>query len=192
MTEPFDPKAPWRAAMRSLRAAVRAAAPDAAIQAAAQFARAELGPFQTAAIYHPRGTEIDPFPLAAVLARTGCRILLPAVVEKDGPLVFRVMSEGGPLPKDALGIPSPPPEAEALTPELIIAPVLAFDRTGGRLGQGGGYYDRTIEALRAIGPVQVVGLAFASQELNAVPMGPHDQRLDGVVTERGYRALGGA
>ena len=183
----FDHKTPFRALTRSLRGALKPAHPDAAAQAASRFAAAGLGPFASAAIYHPRGTEMDPFPLAAALARQGVRILLPVVVEKDRPLAFRVMGEG-PMPKDALGIPSPPPEAEAVRPDLVVTPLLAFDRRGGRLGQGGGYYDRSIEALRAEGPVFVLGLAYAGQELDALPMGPHDQRLDGVLTERGYRA----
>jgi 5-formyltetrahydrofolate cyclo-ligase len=182
----FDHKAPFRALTRSLRAALKPAHPDAAVQAAARFAAAGLGPFASAAVYHPRGTELDPFPLAGALARQGVRVLLPVVVDKDQPLVFRVMGDG-PLPKDALGIPSPPPEAEAVRPDLVVTPLLAFDRRGGRLGQGGGYYDRTLAALRAQGPVFVLGLGYAGQELDALPMGPHDQRLDGVLTERGYR-----
>jgi len=187
MTE-FDEKAPFRAAMRQLRGAVRHCVPDAATQAATRFPVGRLGPFATVAIYHPRGTEIDPFPLAALLERHGARIALPAVVETDAPLVFRIMSGDGPLPPDALGIPSPGPDAEAVRPDLVVAPLLAFDRRGGRLGQGGGYYDRTIAALRAQGPVFVLGLAYGSQELHQVPMDAHDQRLDGVLTELGYRA----
>ncbi len=187
----FDEKAPFRSAMRGLRRALKLAHPDAAVQAAALFDPKLIGPIRTAAIYHPRGAEIDAFPLAAVLRRHGLRIVLPVVVEKDAPLVFREMGEGGPLPPDALGIPSPPPESPALRPDLVVTPLLAFDRNGGRLGQGGGYYDRTLEALRAEGPVFMMGLAFASQELSEVPMGPHDERLDGVLTERGFKPLGG-
>ena len=183
----FDEKAPFRAAMRELRGAVRHCVPDAAAQAAARFP-VDLGAFGTVAIYHPRGTEIDPFPLAARLGRHGARIALPVVVEKEAPLVFRIMSEGGALPPDALGVPSPGPDAEAVRPDLVVAPLLAFDRRGGRLGQGGGYYDRTIAGLRAQGPVFVLGLAYAGQELNHVPMSAHDERLDGVLTELGYRA----
>jgi 5-formyltetrahydrofolate cyclo-ligase len=185
----FDQKAPFRAAMRDLRRALKPAAPDAAVHAAQAFAAAGLGPFKVAAIYHPLGGELDPFPLAAVLRRTGARIVLPAVVERDAPLVFREALEGHPLPPDALGIPSPGPDAPALRPDLVVAPVLAFDRRGSRLGQGGGYYDRTLAALRAQGPVFVLGLAYASQELSQTPIDALDQPLDGVLTERGYSAL---
>ncbi len=73
-----------------------------------------------------------------------------------------------------------------VTPDLILTPLLAFDGAGGRLGQGGGYYDRTFAAL----PEAIrIGLAFAGQEIAAVPMASHDQRLDGVLTESGYRAF---
>ncbi|HEY9233988.1 MAG TPA: 5-formyltetrahydrofolate cyclo-ligase, partial [Phenylobacterium sp.] len=69
---------------------------------------------------------------------------------------------------------------------LVICPLLAFDRRGARLGQGGGHYDRTIEALRAEGPVFVLGLAYAGQEVEGLPAEPHDQRLDAILTESGY------
>ena len=73
-----------------------------------------------------------------------------------------------------------------MRPDLVIAPLLAFDRFGGRLGLGAGYYDRTLEALRAHGPVFVVGLAFAGQEVARVPCDIHDQRLDAILTEKAY------
>jgi 5-formyltetrahydrofolate cyclo-ligase len=73
-----------------------------------------------------------------------------------------------------------------VTPNLVIAPVLAFDRHGGRLGQGGGHYDRTLADLRGQRPVFVLGVAFAGQEIEAAPMDPHDQRLDAILTETGY------
>jgi len=68
----------------------------------------------------------------------------------------------------------------------VICPLLAFDKAGGRLGQGGGHYDRTIEALRARGPVFVLGLAYAGQEVEALALEPHDQRLDAILTENEY------
>ena len=187
MTDDLDPKALLRTELRARRARLKDRRPDAAVQAALAFQAAGLGPFGVAAIYHPRGSELDPFPLAAVLARLGVRIALPVVVVKDAPLVFRLRSEDGPLPPDALGVPAPGPDAPMVRPDLVVTPLLGFDRRGGRLGQGGGYYDRTLAALRADGPVLAIGLAYAFQELDAAPAGPFDQRLDGVVTEAGFR-----
>ena len=80
--------------------------------------------------------------------------------------------------------------APLVSPNLMITPVLAFDRNGGRLGQGGGHYDRTLANLRKVRPVFVLGLAFAGQEIEHVPMGQHDQRLDAIITETAYIEVG--
>ena len=80
-------------------------------------------------------------------------------------------------------MPSPPASAPEVLPNLLITPLLAFDRKGGRLGQGGGHYDRTLANLRRQRPVFVLGVAFAGQEIDAVPVADHDQRLDAIVTE---------
>ncbi len=78
-----------------------------------------------------------------------------------------------------------PEEGAWVEPQVLIVPLLAFDARGYRLGYGGGFYDRTLEGLRARRPVLAVGLAFAAQEVAAVPVEPTDQRLDAVVTETG-------
>jgi 5-formyltetrahydrofolate cyclo-ligase len=184
-TEP-DPKRALRAELRVRRAQLKHDHPDAPVQAALAFERAGLGPFAVAAIYHPVGSEFDPFPLAAVLARGGCRIALPVVVERGRALVFRLQQETGQMPPDAIGIPAPPPDAPEVRPDLVVCPLLAFDQAGGRLGQGGGFYDRTLAVLRAGGAVTAIGLAYSGQELADVPTGPFDQRLDGVLTEKGF------
>jgi 5-formyltetrahydrofolate cyclo-ligase len=187
MDAPEDAKAALRAELRARRKTLKAENPDAAVHAAQAFARAGLGPFATAAIYHPWGAELDPFPLAAVLERQGTRIALPVTVARDTALVFRLMLEDGDMPPDAIGIPAPGPDAPEAAPDLVICPLVGFDRRGWRLGQGGGFYDRTLQALRAKGPVTAIGLAYAGQELPEVVTGPFDQRLDGVLTEAGYR-----
>jgi 5-formyltetrahydrofolate cyclo-ligase len=90
---------------------------------------------------------------------------------------------------DAAKIPSPTDDAETLTPQLLITPLLAFDRDGYRLGQGGGYYDRTIAALRAAGSLFVIGLAYAGQQIARAPREAHDQPLDAILTENGYHRV---
>jgi 5-formyltetrahydrofolate cyclo-ligase len=135
-------------------------------------------------------SEIDPAPLLQRLAAAGARIVLPAVTALDAPLIFREAGDREDLVTDLIGLPAPAPSAPALQPTLVIAPLLGFDRMGGRLGQGGGFYDRTLRDLRRRGPVTVVGLAFAGQEIDRAPMGPGDERLDAVLTERGYIEFG--
>ena len=116
--------------------------------------------------------------------KAGWRTTLPRAANRQSPLIFHAAD--GPLAPDAFGIPAPLPTSPRLTPDLVLVPVLAFDRAGGRLGQGAGCYDRTIAALRAAGPVRVIGLAYAGQEVERVPTGEHDQRLDGILTDKGY------
>jgi len=101
-------------------------------------------------------------------------------------LIFRTYDPAVPLEPDALGILSPPPTAQALDPDLIIAPLVAFDLDGHRLGQGGGFYDRAVAALRARKSVFVLGLAYAGQQAVRIPAEPHDQTLDAILTEKGY------
>lgn len=182
-----EAKAALRSELRALRRRLAAAVPDAAARAAAHFAELDIGPMLTAALYHPVGAEMDPKPLGRVLRARGVRLGWPVVVTRDAPLLFREQEEHAALVPDALGVLSPPTYAPAVRPDLVITPLLAFDRRGGRLGQGGGFYDRTLAALRASGPVKVIGLAYAGQELPDIPMGPYDETLDGVLTEEGYR-----
>jgi 5-formyltetrahydrofolate cyclo-ligase len=134
----------------------------------------------------PQGSEIDPARLMVRLAETGARRALPAAFSWDEALEFRLWDRATPLEADAFGIPAPPMEAEAVLPDLVVAPVLAFDRTGARLGQGAGHYDRVIANLRAIKPVFVLGLAYAGQEVAGLPVEAHDQRLDAILTETEY------
>jgi len=147
-----------------------------------------LPTFETFSGYHALGAEMDPRPLMARLRLAGGKPALPVCEGADRPLIFRAWESFGPedLVPDALGVASPPASATVVRPELVITPLLAFDRRGGRLGQGGGHYDRTLAELRAAGPVFVLGLAYAGQELAAVPAEAHDQRLDAILTEKGY------
>jgi len=142
------------------------------------------------AIYKALGSELDPRPLGDALAKQGWRLALPALEAEAAPLTFRLWAPGEPLAKDLSGIASPLPSAPEARPDLILVPLIAFDRAGGRLGQGGGHYDRTLEALAASGPPPpFVGFAYSGQQVARVPSEPHDQPLDGILTEAGYIAV---
>jgi 5-formyltetrahydrofolate cyclo-ligase len=166
--------------MRALRRQLAEACPDAAERAAAH--APALPGVEVYGLYHPVGSELDP----SVIRLAGARRALPVVVQRQAALVFRLHEPGEALAPDALGVPAPTAAAQAVWPDVVFTPVLAFDRAGGRLGQGGGHFDRTIEALRARKSVVVIGVAYAGQEVAQVPLEPHDQRLDGILTETGY------
>jgi len=138
-------------------------------------------PFPAPAIlagYMPIGGEADPG--------------LPCVETRNAPLTFRLWRPGEPLVAGPHGTRAPSGEAAAVVPGLMLVPLLAFDGAGRRLGYGGGYYDRTLEALRAKNTkCLAVGLAFAAQEAAELPEDEGDQRLDWIVTERGARAFAG-
>jgi 5-formyltetrahydrofolate cyclo-ligase len=172
-------KTALRAEMRTLRRALAVACPDAAERAARNLPQDWLTDIEAYGLYHPVGSELDPTPIRPASGRRA----LPVVVAADAPLVFRLHASGDLLAPDALGIPAPTEKAPEVLPDVVFAPVLAFDRQGGRLGQGGGHYDRTIAKLRALRPVLVIGLAYAGQEVAEAPMAPHDQRLDAILTE---------
>jgi 5-formyltetrahydrofolate cyclo-ligase len=178
--------------MRRQRLALAAASPRAAWQAANLTPIDRLTPFRIVSGYHPVGGEMDPGPLMDRLAASGCRLALPAAVARGEPLQFRAADEAADLVADALGIPSPGEHATVLIPDLVIAPVLAFDRGGGRLGQGAGLFDRTLAQLRSSWRVFVLGLAYAGQEVDSVPFEPHDERLDAILTEAGYSEFPGS
>jgi len=173
-----------RAQMRALRRKLAFENPDAAEQAAAHLP--DLVTCAVYALYHPVGSELDP----SAIHLAGARRALPVVIAPDAPMVFRLHGPGHPLVPDALGIPAPAEGAAEVLPDVVFTPVLAFDRQGGRLGQGGGHYDRTIAALRAVKPVLVIGVAYAGQEVDEIPAEPHDQRLDAILTETGYAPIG--
>lgn len=177
-----------RAQLRSLRRRLADEVPDAAERAAALWPAADPADKRIFAIYHPAGSELDPTPLRARLP-AGV-VALPVAQSREGALVFRLHEEGATLAPDALGIPAPDDRAVAVLPDVVFTPLLAFDRRGGRLGQGGGHYDRTLANLRRMKPVLVIGLAYAGQELPEIPMEPHDQQLDGILTETGYQEFG--
>ncbi len=135
--------------------------------------------------YWPVRDEIDVRPLLAELARRGHACGLPVIIGKGKPLAFRRWKPEVPLVAGRWDIPIPPAEAEEVVPELVIVPLLAFDRTGRRLGYGAGFYDRTLALLRGREGARVfaAGVAYAAQEVEEVPADESDERLDFVVTE---------
>ncbi|CAN7533366.1 5-formyltetrahydrofolate cyclo-ligase [Phenylobacterium sp. LjRoot225] len=188
MTAPFD-KTALRVRLRGQRRRLAAEIRDAAARAAARLPIERLPPFEVFSLYMPMGSEMDPRPLLELLRRNGARAALPAAGGRDAALSFRLWDPAMPLVPDAFGIPAPPALADEVEPDLVIAPVLAFDRAGRRLGQGAGHYDRTISALRARKPVFVLGLAFAGQEIDQLPEEAHDERLDAILTETDYMTV---
>jgi 5-formyltetrahydrofolate cyclo-ligase len=128
--------------------------------------------------------EMDVLPAILALAADGWRGCLPVVVGKGRPLLFRAWSPGAALEDGVFGTRHPATGAEDVRPDLLLVPLLAFDRAGYRLGWGGGFYDRTLAELRNSGtPVTAVGVGYAAQEVDAVPRDHYDARLDWVVTE---------
>jgi 5-formyltetrahydrofolate cyclo-ligase len=133
--------------------------------------------------FMPLKSEINPLPLMQRLAEQGAQLALPRIVGRGSPLSIRAWEFGGPLDRGQWGIREPAPQAAEVDPDILLVPLLAFDRAGYRIGYGAGYYDMTIGALRSRKPVTAVGLAFAAQEVAEIPTTPRDERLDLVLTE---------
>lgn len=143
---------------------------------------------QIIAGFSPIGDEIDVWPLLKSLQLDGHRIALPVIMGSGQPLIFREWSPNCEMDTDRYGV-AYPTQGPALTPSLILVPLLAFTQGGERLGYGGGYYDRTLQALRSAGEVFACGVAYAGQEVEALPTDVHDERLDGILTETGFKAF---
>jgi 5-formyltetrahydrofolate cyclo-ligase len=131
------------------------------------------------------GEEVDPSPLMGRLLSEGYSLALPVMEGKGKPLVFRAWTPGDELAETMWGIREPLPTAEALEPDIVLGPLLAFDAAGYRLGYGGGFYDRTLARLRALKPIVSIGIAFDEQRVDAVPHADYDERLDWVLTPSG-------
>jgi|SRR5450631_351841 5-formyltetrahydrofolate cyclo-ligase len=133
--------------------------------------------------YSPIRSEIDPTPLMRKLAAQGAELALPVIAARDSPLTFRRWTPGDRLLRGPLGILEPSPDAAEIMPDLVLVPLAAFDRSGHRIGYGAGYYDRTLAVLRELKPVMAIGVGFAVQEIDILPVLPHDVALDYVLTE---------
>ena len=136
--------------------------------------------------YWPMGDEMDPRPLMLALASRGHALALPVTPPRGQPLAFHAWAPGAALRPGPMGT-SEPVAGEELRPDVLLVPLLAFDRAGRRLGYGGGYYDRTLAALPG---AKAIGIAYAGQEMPEVPAGPQDMRLPLIATEAGVIICG--
>lgn len=144
-----------------------------------------IAPGSVVSGYWPMRSEMDVRPLMFALMERGCRLCLPAILDKQT-IVFRELSRGAALIDMGFGTFGPGPEAEELAPTVMLMPLAAFDRRGHRIGYGAGYYDRAIARLAEARP-RLLGVAFDCQEVDAVPDEPHDQKLDALLSESGLR-----
>jgi 5-formyltetrahydrofolate cyclo-ligase len=185
LTETQSAKAALRTAALALRDALPAATRQAAAEAIAGRAfPVTIKPGMIVSGFSPMKSEINPIPLMRKLADLGASLALPAIDGRGKPLIMRAWKFGDPFKSGQWGIREPMPDAPQVAPDILIVPLACFDRAGHRIGYGAGYYDMTINALRAKKPVIAIGIGFAAQEIPQVPATERDARLDLVLTER--------
>ncbi|MFD0915261.1 5-formyltetrahydrofolate cyclo-ligase [Pseudahrensia aquimaris] len=191
LNNPTQQKANLRKTALSRRDALAEDARIEASLAAAEFAanyaplNQEFMPGTVVAGFHPIRSEIDPRPLMATLAARGARLCLPVVTDKTT-IIFRELIRGAPMVKTGFGTVGPDENAAVLDPQILLVPLSVFDTRGGRIGYGAGFYDRAIDKLIAKGITpKLIGMAYALQQADEVPMEPHDRFLDAVITEKG-------
>jgi 5-formyltetrahydrofolate cyclo-ligase len=131
--------------------------------------------------YWPIRSEVDPRPLMEALIARGQDVALSQILHPH--LSWRLWRPGDVLVKGGFGVREPGPDAPEIFPKALLVPLVAFDRRGGRIGYGKGHFDRAIAALEAQHPVLTIGLAYAVQEIDEVPVEPHDRLLDIIITE---------
>jgi len=177
-------KTQLRHRMRTIRAEAAARDPDAAERLA------ELFPMKLLERYGPVisgyvaiNEELDPMPLMKRLADSGAELCLPRMTERG--ISWRLWSFGEPLERRPFGLSEPPEDAPEAEPTLILTPLLAFDAKGNRLGYGRGHYDGALAALREKGRAFACAVAYAAQQIDSVPIEPHDQPLDWAITPVG-------
>jgi 5-formyltetrahydrofolate cyclo-ligase len=131
--------------------------------------------------YWPIRSEVDPRPLMEALIARGQDVALSQILHPH--LSWRLWRPGDVLVKGGFGVREPGPDAPEIFPKALLVPLVAFDRRGGRIGYGKGHFDRAIASLEAQHPVLTIGLAYAVQEIDEVPVEPHDRHLDVIITE---------
>ncbi len=187
MASVSDDKSLMRAEMKARRAALARDWPyagDALAQTAAGWFAQAGWPQGIVAGYWPVQTEMNPLPLMLQMAERGATLALP-VLEGDGALTmsFRAFAPTDPLVSGPFGLSQPASDSPLVEPDLILLPLLGFDDKGTRLGYGGGWYDRTVSAIRAHRQVTCYGIAFAGQQRDDLPSEVHDQPLDAILTD---------
>ena len=189
-----DPKKALRHLARARRKAVSGAMREEATRSISRnlLTCARDWPPALIAGYYAMGSEADVLPALALLSQAGHSLALPAIHQNA--LLFRAFRIGDPLQNGALKTLEPAEDQPLCSPTVVLVPLLAFDRSLMRLGQGAGFYDRALAELRRQGPVLAIGIAFSCQmSETALPAEPHDQSLDLVVTEQAiYRPQTGS
>ena len=193
MTDLGERKLLLRRTMRAQRRALDPARHAAASRSAAWHALEAL-PWRErrrVALFWPLVDEIDTLPLLHALHWLGAEALLPRMQGRGRPLVFHAWRPELELAEGPFGVREPPPGLPPVLPEIVLAPLLAFDARGNRLGYGAGFYDMTFSAIAEAGirPLRA-GFCFAEQERASVPVDAMDMPLDLVITEQGARSFG--
>ncbi|HEX2591096.1 MAG TPA: 5-formyltetrahydrofolate cyclo-ligase [Rhizomicrobium sp.] len=182
-------KTELRKAARARREDLARAVPDFAARLATHANALAIAPGEVVGAYAALPHEADPHLLLKQLVSRGATLAFPRVHAKGQPLVFHHRKPGRELVRGAFGILEPAADWPVAHPGVLLVPLLAFDGAGHRLGYGGGFYDRTIEMLRSSSETRVIGVAYAGQEVEAVPHEPHDIAVDAVLTEDGLRGF---
>ncbi|MCB9991832.1 MAG: 5-formyltetrahydrofolate cyclo-ligase [Rhodospirillales bacterium] len=150
-------------------------------------------PEQIVSLYWPKDSEFDPGAILERLLKEGYACALPVIIPDERELKFALWAEDDPLesgPYDILQ-PANNENTKWVEPDIVIVPLLAFDRKGYRLGYGGGYYDTTLEVLRKKKDVLAVGVGYAQQAvIFNLPVEDHDQKLDWIITPQKARYFG--
>ncbi|MBA4286834.1 MAG: 5-formyltetrahydrofolate cyclo-ligase [Xanthomonadaceae bacterium] len=183
-------KSALRSVLRKRRSRIARADRQKAARQAAQALLKHLPPRCRIAIYLSVHSELSTQPLRAALLRAGHQVSVPVTL-RDWQMRFLPFSERTALRSNGpLRLPEPVarrPMCSARRFDVILVPLLGFDATGGRIGNGGGYYDRALAAPRIGGRPQRIGYAYAVQRVDLLPMEAFDVRLDAVVTEGGWQ-----
>ena len=142
--------------------------------------------YEIIAAYMPMRTEIDVMPAMYALHNVGKQVCVPVITAKATPLTFCQWTPDCEMVEGEFGALIPAKQTPII-PDIVLAPLVAYDAQGTRLGYGGGFYDRTLEKLRAQKPVPYYGLAYSAQKATDLPRDQYDLKLDGIITENGLQ-----